>query len=254
LIHGLIQHIFFVRQTSTGGQGSLKSSDIDSMGQALRVWQAGLEQTPESNLDPNSPHGPVAFNSTALLRLAYIRLHSDLGPCRRLDTRDPIRIAWAFKNSPPLVRSQRLGRAVLQSASALAIPVRIGINFVAKTQTFSWSIQHSLCNLECAFLLSKWLETIAMSTEDDRLTSEEKSLLDMVRSMLNETEFAVLNENNGQVGAVDERIKIKQLSAAVVRLWAETFRGPHVFEFVKLIGASLDAYADLLEKAISSPD
>lgn len=41
LIHGLIQHIFFVRQTSTDGQGSLKVSDIDNLGQALRVWQVG---------------------------------------------------------------------------------------------------------------------------------------------------------------------------------------------------------------------
>jgi len=196
----------------------------------------------------------VAFNSTALLRLAYIRLHSDLGPCRRLDTRDPTRIAWAFKNSPPLVRSQRLGRAVLQAASALAIPVRIGINFVAKTQTFSWSIQHSLCNLECAFLLSKWLETIAMSTQDDPLTAEEKNLLDMVRSILNETEFAVVNDDIDRDGVLDERTKARQLGAAVVRLWAETFKGTHVFEFVKLIGRSLDCYADLLERAIRSPD
>lgn len=93
-----------------------------------------------------------------------------------------------------------------------------------------------------------------MSTEDDPLTTEEKNLLDMVRSMLDETEFAVLNEDNGQIGVPDERTKIKQLGAAVVRLWAETFKGTHVFEFVRLIGASLDSYADLLEKAISSPD
>jgi len=74
----------------------------------------------------------------------------------------------------------------------------------------------------------------------------------MVRSMLDETEFAVLNEDQG--GVSDERTKIKQLGAAVVRLWAETFKGTHVFEFVRLIGSSLDSYADLLEKAISLPD
>lgn len=93
-----------------------------------------------------------------------------------------------------------------------------------------------------------------MSTQDDPLTIEEKNLLDMVRSMLNETEFAVLNEESGRLGGADERIKIKQLGTAVVRLWAETFKGTHVFEFVKLIGASLDAYADLLEKAMSSTE
>jgi Fungal specific transcription factor domain len=160
LIHALVQHIFFVRQTSAmsfpaTANNSLRSEDIDELGQALKKWQVGWERSPESSLDPSNPNGPLAFNSTALLRLAYIRLHSDLGPCRRLDTRDPVRIAAAFKDSPPLERSARLGRAVLQSAHALSIPVRIGIAFVARTQTFSWSIQHSLCNLECAFLLSK---------------------------------------------------------------------------------------------------
>jgi hypothetical protein len=160
LINALVQQIFFVRQTATTSNpgtanNSLRSEDIDELCQALRSWHAEWERTPESSLDPSNPNGPVAFNSTALLRLSYIRLHSDLGPCRRLDTRDPVRIAAAFKNSPPLVRSARLGRAVLQSAHALSIPVRIGIAFVARTQTFSWSIQHSLCNLECAFLLSE---------------------------------------------------------------------------------------------------
>jgi hypothetical protein len=160
LIHALVQQIFLIRQTSTTStpstaNNSLRSEDIDDLTYALRQWQSGWERTPESSLDPSNPNGPVAFNSTALLRLAYIRLHSDLGPCRRLESRDPIRIAAAFKNSPPLVRSTRLGRAVLQSAHALSIPVKIGIAYVARTQTFSWSIQHSLCNLECAFLLSK---------------------------------------------------------------------------------------------------
>lgn len=160
LVTALVQQIFFIRQTSTlstpGTQhNSLRPEDIDYLGQALRSWQVSWERSPESSLDPLSPDGPVAFNSTSLFRLAYIRLHSDLGPCRRLDTRDPIRIAAAFRDFPPLVRSPRLGRAVLQSAHALSIPIKIGIAFVARTQTFSWSIQHSLCNLECAFLLSK---------------------------------------------------------------------------------------------------
>jgi hypothetical protein len=171
LIHALMQQIFLVRQTSSRSSpetanNSLKSADIEELGLALRSWQSFWEQTPESSLDPASPNGPVAFNSTALLRLAYIRLHSDLGPCRRLETRDPVRIAAAFKESPPLIRSARLGRAVLQSAHALSIPVRIGIAFVARTQTFSWSIQHSLCNLECAFLLSKLYNQKTMSNFD----------------------------------------------------------------------------------------
>lgn len=160
LIQAIIQQIFFVRQTSImadpiARDSRLRSEDIEKFEQVLRLYQLGWERAPESSLDPTNPYGPVAFSSTALLRLAYIRLHCSLGPCRGLDTRDPERIARALKASPPIIRSPLLSRAILQSAHALSIPVKIGINFVAHTQTLLWSMQHSLCNLECALLLSK---------------------------------------------------------------------------------------------------
>ena len=160
LIGAIIQQIYLIRKTSAWSapstmNNSLKPEDIDAISQVLRAWQVSWERTPESSLEPNNPNGPVAFNSTALLRLAYIRLHVDLGPCRHLETRDPTSNARAFRDFPPLKRSPHIIRAVLQSAHALSIPVKIGIAFVARTQTFSWSIQHSLCNLECAFLLSE---------------------------------------------------------------------------------------------------
>ena len=160
LMTALIQQIFFIRQTSSlriwsATHHALDPRDIDQLSQALRAWQASWESSLESSLDPCSPNGPVAFNSTALLRLGYIRLHSNLGPCRKLDSHDPAGIARALMESPALNRSPQLTRAVLQSAHALSIPVKLGIAFVARTQTLSWSIQHSLCNLECAFLLSK---------------------------------------------------------------------------------------------------
>ena len=160
LIGAIIQQIYFVRKTSVWSapstkNDSLKAEDIDRLSLALRAWQMSWERTPESSLEPNNPDGPVAFNSTALLRLAHIRLHVDMGPCRHLETRDARRKATAFRDFPALKRSTHIIRAVLQSAHALSIPIKIGIAFVARTQTFSWSIQHSLCNLECAFLLSE---------------------------------------------------------------------------------------------------
>jgi hypothetical protein len=161
LVHAIIQQIYAVRQTTimTGPStrnGRLPPEDIEKFGQVLRLWQIGWEKAPESSLDPTNPYGPVAFSFTALLRLAYIRLHCDLGPCRGLDTRDPQVIARTLKASPPLTRSPQLSRAILQAAHALSIPVKIGIKFVTHTQTLLWSMQHSLANLECAFLLSKF--------------------------------------------------------------------------------------------------
>ncbi len=94
--------------------------------------------------------------------------------------------------------------------------------------------------------VGKWLETIASSPLD--LTNDERNLLEMIRSMLDETEYAVSFAAPDGISSIDERAKIKQLGAAVVRLWAETFKGTHIFEIVRLIASSLDIYAQLLEK------
>jgi hypothetical protein len=48
--------------------------------------------------------------------------------------------------------------------------------------------------------------------------------------------------------ATNDSAKLRQLASAVVRLWAETFKGTHIFDMVKVMGLSLDGYADLVEK------
>ena len=40
------------------------------------------ESEPQSSLSPDNPRGPILFNCTAMLRLAYIRLVSDYSPLR----------------------------------------------------------------------------------------------------------------------------------------------------------------------------
>ena len=76
--------------------------------------------------------------------------------------------------------------------------------------------------------------------------------------MLDETEFAVPIDpslsgpgsgGSGQMEmATSDSAKLRQLAGAVVRLWAETFKGTHIFDMVKVMGSSLDGYADLIEK------
>lgn len=110
-----------------------------------------------------------------------------------------------------------------------------------------------MCNFECAILVSKWLLTVAaIGPHDAPASPEEKNLLDMVRRMLDETEFAVPPIDPSLSGQNDvpssDSAKLRQLAVAVVRLWAETFKGTHIFEIVKVMGQSLDAYADLIEK------
>lgn len=238
LVHALIQHIFFIRQVSRyrlHSSGELPIEDVTAIEHALRNWQLAWKRNPESSLDPMNPNGPVTFNSTALLRLAYIRLNVDLGPGRALDTRDPVQIARAFHDSPKLNKTPKLLRAVLHSAHALSIPIKIGIHLVAQTQTFNWSIQHSLCTLECAYLLSKWLEALSTADAAANLSPDERKIASLVKTMLDETQFAVPSDL-----AVDSPAAMKYLSASVLRVWARVFRGSQTWAIVDVIGGALD--------------
>jgi hypothetical protein len=120
-----------------------------------------------------------------------------------------------------------------------------------------------VCNLECAVLLSKWLLTLAaIGPAEPPPSAEEKNLLEMVRRMLDETEFAVpidpsLAGSSGPPGpghgrsadvSATDSTKLRQLACAVIRLWAETFKGAHIFEMVRILAAGLEGYADMMEK------
>lgn len=273
LIHALLQHIFLLKQTSFTSVSSfevprgLRPDDVEECLQALRIWQMSFEQhqarvaevNPQGAPDP-FPGGPVAYNSTALWRLASIRLYTDLSPSRTLETRDAGQIAQAFHDAPYLVRSARSNRAVLQAIHALSMLVKLGVNYVARRKSSEWSMQHSLCNLECAILLSKWLLTLAsIGPTDVPPSPDERGLLEMLRHMLDETEFAVPIDPSLSGGGpghpssnmdmtINDSKKLRQLAAAVIRLWAETFKGSHIFDIVKVIGIGLEGYADLLEK------
>ena len=254
LIFAILQCIYLLREgcatvPTAEDTRKLRSEDVDSLGYALQNWQSRWENSPESTIDPQSSSGPVAFNSTALLRLAWIRLHSDLGPCRNLASRNPTLIVEAFKSCPPLHRHPGLTLALLHAAHALSVPVRLGVNYVAKTQTLSWSVQHSLCNLECAVFLSKWFEAVASTIAVTPLTSQEMGIIHLIRSIVQETGFF---RDEAFAPAADEpgwQTLIRHLGTAVACLWAEVFSGSHLFDMVSTIGASLNIYAKLLEDA-----
>lgn len=270
LIHALLQHIFLLKQTcftsvpSFEAPRGLRPDDVEEVTQALRIWQLSFEQHQNRVAETNQQNGgdaypgPVAYNSTALLRLASIRLYTDLSPSRTLETRDASQIASAFNDAPYLIRSVRLNRAVLQAIHALSMLVNLGVNYVARRKSTEWSIQHSFCNLECAMLLSKWLMTLASIGPTDAPASlDERNLLKMLRQIMDETEFAVpidpsLSGGNtghsSNIDPINDSTKLRQLAAAVIRLWAETFKGSHIFDLVKVIGNGLEGYADLLEK------
>lgn len=254
LMHGLVQEIFFTRNTTSlmESNGSLQRVFVQTMETALRAWQQSWEATYESTLDPLSPRGPMGFNATALLRLAYIRLNANMGSHRQFSSWNPVDIAHGFVDGKTTVydRSPHLDRAVLQCIHALSVPVRLGIPFIARTQTLSWSIQHSLCHLECAFLLNHWLETIAQSIEVagiQTIREDERSLLKLIHSVIREADLMEIPDL-----ILGDAMAVRRLAVCSVRLWTETFKGAHVFEISKVIGESLAIISDMLASQLES--
>ena len=237
LIHGLIQHNFQIRQYTRsvfGFESSLPLDQIKVLEKALSQWQRAWENNPEASLDPRNPHGPLAFNCTALLRMAYIRLDIDFGPiCATLQSGDPQIVAQAMYEGPLVKRSSRLTRAALHACHALIIPVKMGIHLVAHTQVFVWSIQHSVASFECCLLLAKWLLAVTRDAPSPPLSEEESWLIRLVQETLKEC----------HVGDVQD---IKMLSANVLRAWATVFHGTTVWGVMPLMGTALQKYADLL--------
>ncbi|KAK1147346.1 hypothetical protein N8T08_001423 [Aspergillus melleus] len=245
LILAIIQHIYLLRAMSkskTGSDQTLPLTDVADVEQALRNWQKGWYLDPESSFGPGSPQGPISFNSTALLRMAYIRLNVDVGPWRSLNTHDPLKIARSIHQSPPLRPSHKLTRAVLYSAHALSIPVKIGVNIVARNQAFTWSLQHSLCALECAFVLSKWLAVVHDRTPGTPLDEDETRLLAYISDMMQEADpgFRSVEVAGKLPPGLD-------LAARVTRTWAKLLSGEAVWDVVRMIGKALDAYGRILE-------
>ncbi|KAJ9609860.1 hypothetical protein H2200_006189 [Cladophialophora chaetospira] len=198
LIFGLLQCIYFLRLshpvpylggTDTDAGSNLRRDDIEGIIRALHRWQRLWEKCPESTIEPEASAGPISFNAIACLRLAWIRLYVDMGPCRNLATRDPNSIIRVFTSGPALPRSPRLAPVLLQAIHALSVPVRLGIKFVARSQSLFWSMNQSLCALECAAIINNWFVTLSATVAQTPMSKQEKNLVLMIRGMVLESGF-----------------------------------------------------------------
>ncbi|KAM0689375.1 hypothetical protein Q7P36_011453 [Cladosporium allicinum] len=243
LIHAVIQRIWLFRQAARlpNKHSTLSDAEIALLEKALRRWQRAWERDGEASATPADGKGPLSFTSTALLRLAHIRINMDLGMVpESMSSWDPERIATSFAALPVVERGLRATRAALHCAHGLSIPVRLGIGFVARTQVFFWSNQYAICSLESALFLTKWLEAVAAPACDQNISAEEAKVLDFLIGTVHETSYSLHAESPAA--------KIERLGAVVVRLWAELFQEDSVWEIVGLIGSSLVAYAHALDR------
>ncbi|EXJ77538.1 hypothetical protein A1O3_09765 [Capronia epimyces CBS 606.96] len=243
LIHGLLQQIYVDRHGSTGS--SLGCETRKALETALRTWQRSWELTHESTLDPLSPKGPLGFTAASLLRHAYIWLSSD-GPIpnRGLLRRD-LRCLVGNDRHYPTQRLPHLDRAVLHAVHALAVPVRLGIELITRARQPFWTIEHSLCSLECALLLQRWLETMAATVRScgsiEKLRQAEQKLLHIIAEVIKETflsdTLAVVED--------DDASRVQRMATTVVQLWARIFQFSHALDVDDFIAAGLKHLSDM---------
>jgi hypothetical protein len=137
---------------------------------ALQQWTLSWQQTPESNLEPLDPNGPLPFTSSALLSLAYVRNCFDIFQIRKLSTWAPDQIAQVLQNSFPVDRKQNTLLAAYHAANLLSTLVKLGVQYFKHNQAVLWSIEAALCGLDCSIFLEKWFRRVQETMSDVPLT------------------------------------------------------------------------------------
>ncbi|EMT68886.1 hypothetical protein FOC4_g10004981 [Fusarium odoratissimum] len=251
LLHGLLQRIHIVRDLSlpvTSSSAVLPSEEVEKLERGLRSWTSCWQQAPESTLDPNNENGPIPFTSSSLLSLAYVRIYLHLGPYRQLETRDPQCIANAIAGSPDIERSDGVIAALLYSAHMIGIPVRLGVDRVARSQAFFWSVRHSLSGLDCAVLLSKWLSKLGETLAEHPLSDSEDRILHWVRCIVEEA-YTVVDFDQGADTDNPTLLDFRDpsnLCLAVLKIWAHFFKSNTQWPFINIIGVGLEKYREIL--------
>lgn len=195
VISSLCQSFMFLNKAYHGDAEAFNHAR-QRLSQSLYRWQIMWESEPSSGqgTSPDNPSGPMPFNSTAMLRVAHIRLAADHAPLRSAFTIHGLseeRIAATIASTlRPLSRDTYSCRAALQSCLALRVPVQLGFSVIARTGFWAWSVQHALSYFECAVFLGRWLLSIQTVDVID-LTPEEKGILSLVEQIIEASPFTL---------------------------------------------------------------
>lgn len=236
IISLILQKILFLEKASYANEQMLNSTR-EIYFHALRRWQLMWESEPDSSLSPDHPRGPMSFNCTAILRIAYVRLVANYAPLRRTFSAcaSEYHIAQSISQQTDIPeRNGNIAAAALQACMALRIPANIGFKVVSRTGFWVWSVQHGLAYFECAIFLSKWLQKL--ENVNDMTDSEI-----MVRNMV----LDVLSTSHPQQTQEDAS---QQLSVMTLLLWAELLDtgDATVWKIIPKMGQVLRQFAQIL--------
>lgn len=218
VISSLCQQIILLRKACAA------NPDLFAQGQhyfsrCLQRWQEMWEQEPESSLTPDHPQGPILFNSTAILRVASIRLAADYAPVRKAFITGPTfdDISTIINSLPHIERNDCSSRAALQACLALQVPVQLGFTVIARASFWVWSIQHSLSYFECALFLTQWLRLVQSARD---LTHDENHALGLVRQIVDSSGLSF--DQNSPLSMMVLQLFIKLLDTGDLTVWGLT--------------------------------
>ncbi|KAB8239041.1 fungal specific transcription factor domain-containing protein [Aspergillus alliaceus] len=240
LIHGLLQKILWTRRSLCGNLSRTLLEDYESIFEsALQKWTSLWQQTPESNLEPLDPNGPLPFTSSALLSLAYVRNCFDIFPTRKIFTWAPAEIAQVLRTSPPVDRKWSSLLAAYHATNLLATLVKLGVQYFKHNQSVLWSVEATLCGLDCSVFLEKWLRRVNDTMQDLPLSDYEIQLVDWIKDVV----YEGLSSAND--GSFDTTSRPAILPDQIITVWSHIMQGNSPFTFIRMIGEVLDEYRQL---------
>jgi len=104
-----------------------------------------------------------------------------------------------------------------------------GINWVTKTSSTNWSVEHPLCGLDLMVILSLWL--YRLEHDDEPYTEEEIAMYNKVRNLFDDDAFELYGN---------------KLSSTVARVWGSMLDGVVVWGISKTMGESFKLHAQAL--------
>ncbi|KAJ5371724.1 hypothetical protein N7517_003730 [Penicillium concentricum] len=237
LLHGLIQSIICTQQILPF-PGPVSSSNSQAFFEAaLRKWTESWQITPESNLEPLDPNGPLPFTSSTLLSLAYIRNCLDTGRSKVLSSWDPVKTASFLHDSPPLKHNWHVFLAAIHATRVLGTLVKLGIRYVQHSQASVWSIEDALCGLECAVFLSQWLREVGDMTRANSESENQRVLVKWVREIVQEALVSISSDPHSTVLSTPD-----ELATEVIKLWTLIMQGSSPWSFMGAVADVLIIY------------
>ena len=181
---------------------------------ALETWERSLDSCePETIVVPlSTPHKshPLIFNAMAIYRNTRAFLEVDLKSVQEaLRYHNSYEIAAAMTLARDSVkRSSEMIKVIEQCFECIEIVALQGINWVTKTSSTNWSVEHPLCGLDLMVILSLWL--YRLEHDDEQYTDEELAMYNRVRNLFDDDAVEMYGS---------------KLSSTVARVWGSMLDG-----------------------------